>query len=91
MLSKKWVCYYRKADGKRSKSNLMVPKVSQPYKDAKTLLETVFRSRIGSIVSEEIASQVVTDLQNQESARTVVLGRSETKIETDGSKSYSTL
>ena len=59
MLSKKWVCYYRKADGKRSKSNLMVPKVSQPYKDAKTLLETVFRSRIGSIVSEEIALQVI--------------------------------
>ena len=79
------------SDGRRSKSNQMFPKVSQPYKGAQTLLETVFRSRIGSIDSEEIASQVVTDLQSQERARTMVLRGSETKIETDGSKSYSTL
>ena len=46
-------------DGKRPKSNLTVPKVIALYKGTKNLSETVSWSRIGSIVSEEIALQVI--------------------------------
>ena len=73
MLSKKLIHCYRTSDGERSKSNPSLLELLLSEQGAKTVLETVLRSPIESIVSEEIVFKNLTPDRRRTSARTMVL------------------
>ena len=74
----------------RPKSNPVTLRLTSRIKDIKTLSETVFRSLIGSIFSEEIEFQNLSSRHLSDLHEPTFLEPRETKIKSDDSETYLT-